>query len=261
MRVFGGVEQGHVGMLRADAAQIVHGGIGVELGDVTHAEFRESCGIVAEPFAQEGRGSDVLQPQVQRRTFLRHAARPQAIHQHPIPVRRSRLFIYTFDCNTHTPHDWRALARSQGETRFIYPFDFWVFCLRPCAMTASDSVAFGDIVQPDRLAPVEGVHSEIDGFGLDERRQRGVRRVVDQVGDGDKRLLDADAHNGVDGTHQQLPQWRLETVQCPIAAHGPRIEQHIVDAASGLLLVFCEGHSQQVVQTTGADSRAMLERD
>lgn len=51
-------------------------------------------------------------------------------------------------------------------------------------MTASDSAAFGDIVQPDRLAPVEGVHSEIDGFGLDERRQRGVRRVVDQVGDG-----------------------------------------------------------------------------
>ena len=51
-------------------------------------------------------------------------------------------------------------------------------------MTASDSAAFGDIVQPNRHAPVEGVHSEIDGFGLDERRQRGVRRVVDQVGDG-----------------------------------------------------------------------------
>lgn len=169
VRVLGGIEQGHVGMLRADVAQIVHGGIGVELGDVTHAEFREFGGVMAEPFAQEGRGSDVLQPQVQRRTLFRHAARPQAIHQHPIPVRRSRLFIYTFDCNTHTPHDWRALAGSQGETRSIYPFDFWVFCLRPCAMTASDSAAFGDIVQPDRLAPVEGVHSEIDGFGLDER--------------------------------------------------------------------------------------------
>ena len=56
MRVLGGVEQGHVGMLRADAAQIVHGGIGVEFGDVTYAEFREFGGVMAEPFAQEGRG-------------------------------------------------------------------------------------------------------------------------------------------------------------------------------------------------------------
>ena len=79
VRVLGGIEQGHVGMLRADVAQIVHGGIGVELGDVTHAEFREFGGVMAEPFAQEGRGSDVLQPQVQRRTLFRHAARPQAI--------------------------------------------------------------------------------------------------------------------------------------------------------------------------------------
>lgn len=110
-------------------------------------------------------------------------------------------------------------------------------------MTASDSAAFGDIVQPNRLAPVEGVHSEIDGFGLDERWQRGVRRVVDQVGDGGNRLLDADAHNGVNGTRQQLHQWRIETVQYLIAAHGPRVEQHIVDAASGLLLFFCEERS------------------
>lgn len=75
------------------------------------------------------------------------------------------------------------------------------------------------------------------------------------------RLLDADAHNGVNGTRQQLHQWRIETVQCPIAAHGPRVEQHIADAASGLLLVFREEHSQQIVQTTRTDSRAMLERD
>jgi hypothetical protein len=34
-----------------------------------------------------------------------------------------------------------------------------------------------------------------------------------------------------------------------------------VDAASGLLLVFREEHSQQIVQTTRTDSRAMLERD
>lgn len=81
------------------------------------------------------------------------------------------------------------------------------------------------------------------------------------MGDGDDRFLDADAHNGVNGTHQQLHQWRIATVQCPIAAHGPRVEQHIVDAASGLLLVFREGHSQQVVQTTRTDSRAMQERD
>lgn len=55
VRVLGGIEQGHVGMLRADVAQIVHGGIGVELGDVTHAEFREFGGVMAEPFAQEER--------------------------------------------------------------------------------------------------------------------------------------------------------------------------------------------------------------
>lgn len=78
---------------------------------------------------------------------------------------------------------------------------------------------------------------------------------------GGNRLLDADAHNGVNGTRQQLHQWRIETVQCLIAAHGPRVEQHIVDAASGLLLVFREEHSQQIVQTTRTDSRAMLERD
>lgn len=53
MRVLGGIEQGHVGMLRADAAQTVHCGIGVELGDVTRAEFGESCGIVAEPCAAD----------------------------------------------------------------------------------------------------------------------------------------------------------------------------------------------------------------
>lgn len=78
---------------------------------------------------------------------------------------------------------------------------------------------------------------------------------------GGNRLLDADAHNGVNGTRQQLHQWRIETVQCLIAAHGPRVERHIVDAASGLLLVFREEHSQQIVQTTRTDSRAMLERD
>ena len=47
VRVFGGVEQGHVGMLRADAAQIVHGGIGVKLGDVSSAEFREFGGVLS----------------------------------------------------------------------------------------------------------------------------------------------------------------------------------------------------------------------
>lgn len=67
-----------------------------------------------------------------------------------------------------------------------------------------------------------------------------MRRVVDQMGDGNDRFLDADAHNGVNGTHQQLHQWRIATV---------------------LLLVFREGHSQQVVQTTRTDSRAMQERD
>ena len=94
MRVLGGIEQGHVGMLRADVAQIVHGGIGVELGDVTHAEFREFGGVMAEPFAQEGRGATSFS---HRSNAARSFVMPRGHRRPPAPDTRptqSALHIY-----------------------------------------------------------------------------------------------------------------------------------------------------------------------
>ena len=87
-----------------------------------------------------------------------------------------------------------------------------------------------------------------------------MRRVVDQVGDGGNRLLDADAHNGINARASSFISGESKLFNASLLRTA-QVEQHIVDAASGLLLVFREEHSQQIVQTTRTDSRAMLERD
>ena len=51
LRVFGRIQQRHVGMLRADTAQVFDGGIGVKFGNVPGLELREFRGVMAEPFA------------------------------------------------------------------------------------------------------------------------------------------------------------------------------------------------------------------
>ena len=48
LRVLGGVQQGYVGILRADAQQFLGSSVGIELRDVLGAKFRESGGIVPE---------------------------------------------------------------------------------------------------------------------------------------------------------------------------------------------------------------------
>jgi hypothetical protein len=59
----------------------------------TGAETPPLGGIVSVPFAQFSRRRDVLLPRVQTRFRLRHAARPEPVNQHAIPVRYAGWFV------------------------------------------------------------------------------------------------------------------------------------------------------------------------
>lgn len=56
LRVFGRIQQRHVGMLRADTAQVFDGGIGVKFGNVPGLEFREFRGSWPNHLRSEGEG-------------------------------------------------------------------------------------------------------------------------------------------------------------------------------------------------------------
>ena len=108
--------------------------------------------------------------------------RPQAIHQHPIP--RSASSYIRLIANTLTPHDWRALARSQ-RGRDHRRSDFWVFCLRQRARRP----AIQQLLVISRAAgppcPCQGTVSPVRSTGLVLMNADSAvcGRFIDQVGD------------------------------------------------------------------------------
>src|SRR5581483_12106606 len=57
-------------------------GLRRELASVTSAELVPLRGIVTEPLAQRRARRQFLEPEIDVRGILRHAARPQPVHQH-----------------------------------------------------------------------------------------------------------------------------------------------------------------------------------
>src|SRR5690606_9913141 len=69
----------------------------VEFGAVALLELGPTRRVMAEPFAQLGGRSDVLCPMVDRRLFLRYAARPDAVDQNTKSVLARRRLVDTLD--------------------------------------------------------------------------------------------------------------------------------------------------------------------
>lgn len=67
-------------------AQVGEGGgtfLITELGAIATGELVVPAGVVAVPFAQPGRGRDLLAPLVEMSTLLAEPARPEPVDEHP----------------------------------------------------------------------------------------------------------------------------------------------------------------------------------
>ncbi len=99
--VFGAVEQGCVAL--ADRLFQLGDLVGEELefGEVAAAEFGPAFGVVAEPLAELGAGSDVFEPEVEVGLLFGEAAGPEAIDEDAGAVGEGGWVVHALELEGH----------------------------------------------------------------------------------------------------------------------------------------------------------------
>src|SRR5580700_5233668 len=87
------IDQSHAAFARLLLEEAQRAGLVLKLSSVAFLEplpFRE---VMVEPFSQPGARCHVLEPEIELRPLLGHAARPKPLNQNPKTVRSRRLLI------------------------------------------------------------------------------------------------------------------------------------------------------------------------